>query len=83
MSEIDEVLTHLLDGQWHDLLEVGKALQMRNRRLKEIVTFLRDFGLVKADLPRVKIAYDTKKFLESLREREDMRLHEINTSVSS
>jgi len=85
MSKIDEVLSFLLDGEWHTLIEIAQALQMDCQKLEKIVTFLADFDLILINIPNVRITFDTKKFLESLREcseREESTTHEINSSVS-
>jgi len=85
MSKIDEVLSFLLDGEWHNLIEVAQALQTDYRKLEKMVTFLADFNLFEVNLPKICISFDVKKFLESLSEyskREGTTLHEINSSVA-
>lgn len=68
MSKIDEVLSFLLDGEWHNLNEVAEALQIDCRKLEIILTFLAEFNLIQLDLSRVRITFEMKKFLKSLSE---------------
>ena len=66
MSKINEALTTLLDGAWHDQSEITNRLQIDRERLRVIVQFLGEFNLIQVQEAKVRISADTKAFLESI-----------------
>ncbi len=57
MSSINEVLELLVDGEWHTLTEVSKALKISFEELDSIVHFLSKYGFIEVgdDLIKVKV----------------------------
>jgi len=57
MSSINEVLQLLVDGEWHTLTEVSKALKISFEELDSIIHFLSKYGFIEVgdDLIKVKI----------------------------
>jgi predicted transcriptional regulator len=46
---IDEILTVLKDGNWHDLHEIAKKCSTNELRLKIITSFLSEYDFIKLD----------------------------------
>jgi hypothetical protein len=46
---IDEILTLLRDGKWHDLNEIAKKCSTNELRLKIITSFLSEYDFIKLD----------------------------------
>jgi hypothetical protein len=46
---IDEILTLLRDGKWHDLNEIAKKCSTNELRLKIITNFLSEYDFIKLD----------------------------------
>ena len=57
MSSINEVLQLLVDGEWHTLTEVSKALKISFEELDSIIHFLSKYGFIEVgdDLIKVKV----------------------------
>lgn len=66
MSQIDDVLVLLSDGEWHSLPEMAHSLQIDYQKLKKIVELLKEFNLIQHNKLKVRIAPDTKRFLEPI-----------------
>ena len=66
MSKIDDVLVFLSDGVWHDLFEITYAMQIDNQKLEKIVRLLTEFNFIQISEHKVRVTFDTKKFLESI-----------------
>jgi hypothetical protein len=80
MSQIDNVLVLLLDGEWHGLPEIAHSLQIDYQKLEKIVELLKEFDFIQHDKLKVCIDPHTKKFLESI--QEDLENHKISSTVS-
>jgi len=68
MSQIDGVLMFLLDGTWHDLIEVSNILQINYEKLEKIVKLLTEFNFIEISEHNVRVTVDTKKFLKSIKQ---------------
>jgi biotin operon repressor len=66
MSQIDNLLLLLLDGEWHSLPEIAQSLQIDYQKLEEIVELLRDFDFLQQKKLKVRIEPNTKKFMKSI-----------------
>jgi biotin operon repressor len=66
MSQIDNLLLLLLDGEWHSLPEIAHSLQIDYQKLEEIVELLRDFDFLQQKKLKVRIEPNTKKFMKSI-----------------
>jgi predicted transcriptional regulator len=80
MSQIDNVLVLLSDGEWHSLSEIAYTLQIDYQKLEKIVELLKEFNLIQHDKLKVRIDPHTKKFLESI--QKELQNHKISSTVS-
>lgn len=64
-SKITEILDLLSDGQWHEIREIKEKMKLKERRIQQIVAFLReyDFILVEETKKAVKIEAAAREFL--------------------
>lgn len=64
-SKITEILDLLSDGQWHEIREIKEKMKLKERRIQQIVAFLKeyDFILVEETKKAVKIEAAAREFL--------------------
>jgi hypothetical protein len=66
MSTIDDLLTLVSDGAWHDFSEIIGTLGIDREKLERIVEFLTEFNLVQTKGNKVCIDFEMKRLLESI-----------------
>ena len=49
MSTIDDVVDLLKDGEWHNLKDLAKNLKLTQKKLQQIIQFLKTLDLIKLD----------------------------------
>lgn len=69
MREIDEVVSLIGDGQWHDLEEIGTKSRLPKPVISKILEFLASYQFVDFDGQRktVRITSSLSKFLKETR----------------
>ena len=69
MSAVDDVLTLLEDGKWHNLKEIRDKTRLHDLKVKSITKFLARYKIVKLDKEgqKAKINNPTLDFLEKIR----------------
>ena len=65
VSKITTILEMLSDGKWHGIEEVQLRLELNERKMQEITTFLNKYDFVKIDKEhgKVKINRNFQKLL--------------------
>jgi DNA-binding IclR family transcriptional regulator len=65
VSKINSILEMLGDGKWHGMEELQQKAQLSQRQLREITTFLNQYGFVKISLTnkKVRINKNVREFL--------------------
>jgi DNA-binding IclR family transcriptional regulator len=61
------------DGAWHGFSEISDALGIDRERFKRIVEFLVEFDLVQTRGNKIRIDFETKRFLKSISNLEKKR----------
>ncbi len=68
MSQVDEVLTLLLDGKWHDIPTIAGILGIKKDKLRRILQLLEKFNFIESENEKTRISHDTKKFIQSVQQ---------------
>jgi DNA-binding IclR family transcriptional regulator len=65
VSKITMILEMLSDGKWHGIEELQQRLELNERKVQEITTFLNKYDFVKIDKEhgKVKINQNFQKLL--------------------
>jgi DNA-binding IclR family transcriptional regulator len=65
VSKITMILEMLSDGKWHGIEELQQRLELNERKVQEIITFLNKYDFVKIDKEhgKVKINQNFQKLL--------------------
>jgi DNA-binding IclR family transcriptional regulator len=65
VSKITMILEMLSDGKWHGIEELQQRLELNERKVQEITTFLNKYDFVKIDKEhgKVKINQNFRKLL--------------------
>jgi DNA-binding IclR family transcriptional regulator len=65
VSKITMILEMLSDGKWHRIEELQQRLELNERKVQEIITFLNKYDFVKIDKEheKVKINQNFRKLL--------------------
>ena len=65
MSKLAMVLDILSDGKWHGIDELQQRLELKEREVRKIATFLSKYDFVKSDEEnrKVRINRDFQRFL--------------------
>jgi hypothetical protein len=73
LPRIDDILKLLENGDWHDLKEIGKKIQLPNLDTASVTDFLAKYDFIKLDKEKKKARLDssTQVFLKKLRRLED------------
>lgn len=66
MSQIDNVLLLLIDGKWHNLIEVARMLGLTHENLEKTVELLKEFNFIYYKKNMIRISSDVKELMESL-----------------
>lgn len=63
---VDNILTLLEDGRWHNLIEIADKFKLLERDVGYIISFLTEFGFVdlNKDQNRVKISTSLHSFFQ-------------------
>jgi predicted transcriptional regulator len=56
---LDEIIDLLLDGQWHFIDDLAKALDTDYTQLSEALRFFEHYGFIHVDHPRNRVSIDT------------------------
>ncbi len=70
MAYINEILQHLSDGGWHNLVELSRAMGIPFEQLSDFIRFLSKYGLVEIDdnLINVKMKPDFRTIVTEEKE---------------
>lgn len=66
MSQVDEVLTLLLDGKWHGIPIIAGILGIKKDKLRRMLQLLEEFNFIESENEKIRISHDTKKFIQSV-----------------
>ncbi len=71
---MDDVLTLLEDGEWHNLEEIRDKTRLRYVEAKRVTEFLARYDIVKLDEEeqKAKINHRTLDFLKKIRQVEEL-----------
>jgi len=63
---VDNILTLLEDGRWHDFIEIADKFKLPERDIGYIISFLTEFGFadLNKDQNRVKISMSLHSFFQ-------------------
>ncbi|MFA5364870.1 MAG: hypothetical protein WC325_06795 [Candidatus Bathyarchaeia archaeon] len=71
MTNMDEVLWVLKDGEWHNIAEVMKEVAIPQIKLEKIVSFLQEYSFIQlTNDGRVRIQPSIRQFLEEIQRLE-------------
>jgi len=56
---LDEIIDLLLDGQWHFIDDLAKALNTDHTQLIKALRFFEHYGFIHMDRPRNRVSIDT------------------------
>ncbi len=72
LPKIDGILKLLENGEWHDLKEIGKAIQLQDSDLASIMKFLAQYDFIKLDKEgkKAKLDSSTQGFLKKISQLE-------------
>ena len=71
MSTIDEVITFLKDGKWHDIQEVTEAVVMPKPRTEMVISFLSEYDFIQQESgKRIKLKASMLEFIEGIQRLE-------------
>ncbi|UCE57532.1 MAG: hypothetical protein JSW19_04040 [Candidatus Bathyarchaeota archaeon] len=73
LPRVDDVLKLLENGDWHDLEEIEKKIQLPSLDTASVTDFLAQYDFIKLDKERKKAKIDssTQIFLKKIRRLED------------
>jgi hypothetical protein len=73
LPRVDDILKLLENGEWHDLKEIEKKIQLPNLDTASVTDFLAQYDFIKLDEERKKAKLDssTQVFLKKIRRLED------------
>ncbi|UCD26669.1 MAG: hypothetical protein JSV75_00625 [Candidatus Bathyarchaeota archaeon] len=73
MPRVDDILKLLENGDWHDLEEIEKKIQLPNLYTASVTDFLAQYDFIRLDKERKKAKIDssTQIFLKKIRRLED------------
>jgi len=66
---MDDLLTFLEDGRWHDFIEISEKFKWLERNLGYIIGFLTEFEFIdlSKDQKRIKISSSLQSFFEIIK----------------
>ena len=71
MTNMDEVLWVLKDGEWHNIAEVMKEVAIPQIKLEKIISFLQEYSFIQlTNDGRVRIQPSIRQFLEEIQRLE-------------
>ncbi len=59
MTAVDDLIDQLKDGEWHNLQDLAKNLNLTPKNLNEIIQFLQNLDLIKLDKTQQKTQINT------------------------
>jgi len=68
MSQVDEVLTLLLDGKWHSIPIIAGILGIKEDKLRRMLQLLEEFNFIESENEKIRISLETKKFIQSVQQ---------------
>lgn len=76
MAYVNEILEHLSDGEWHNLAELSRTLDVPFQQLNNVIQFLGKYGFVEIDkdLVNVKMKADFREiFMKELKKEAEIK----------
>jgi len=69
---IDDILEVLQNGEWHTLKEIAEKKQLRETKLKLIMSFLAEYDFIRLDLAtsRIRLSPQLLNFLKKIQDLE-------------
>lgn len=64
MSQIDEVLQFINDGEWYSLDEIAQVLKINPQKLDIMIDLLKEFDFIQLENNKVRILADIRKLMK-------------------